>query len=61
MNQNRNLLTSAILVSVFYVAAQMMADIASLRIVLVAGFSVDAGTFIYPFTFTFLLFTFRKR
>lgn len=52
MNQNRNLLTSAILVSVFYVAAQMMADIASLRIVLVAGFSVDAGTFIYPFTFT---------
>jgi len=50
--QNRNLLTSAILVSVFYVAAQMMADIASLRIVLIAGFSIDAGTFIYPLTFT---------
>lgn len=29
-----------------------MADIASLRIVLVAGFSIDAGTFIYPLTFT---------
>jgi uncharacterized integral membrane protein (TIGR00697 family) len=41
-----------ILVAVFYVAAQMMADIASLRIVLVAGFSIDAGTFIYPLTFT---------
>jgi uncharacterized integral membrane protein (TIGR00697 family) len=39
-------------VSVFYVAAQMMADIASLRIVLIAGFSIDAGTFIYPLTFT---------
>jgi uncharacterized integral membrane protein (TIGR00697 family) len=30
----------------------MMADIASLRIVLLAGFSIDAGTFVYPFTFT---------
>jgi uncharacterized integral membrane protein (TIGR00697 family) len=39
-------------VSVFYVATQMMADIASLRIVLIAGFSIDAGTFIYPLTFT---------
>lgn len=45
-------LTAAILVSVFYVAAQMMADIASLRIVLIAGFSIDAGTFVYPLTFT---------
>ncbi len=45
-------LTTIVLVSVFYVAAQMMADIASLRIVLVAGFSIDAGTFIYPLTFT---------
>jgi len=30
----------------------MMADVASLRIVMIAGFSVDAGTFVYPFTFT---------
>jgi uncharacterized integral membrane protein (TIGR00697 family) len=30
----------------------MLSDIASLRIVLVAGLSVDAGTLIYPFTFT---------
>lgn len=35
-----------------YVAAQMMADIASLRIVSFAGNAVDAGTLIYPFTFT---------
>lgn len=35
-----------------YVAAQMMADIASLRIINVGGFAVDAGTLIYPFTFT---------
>jgi hypothetical protein len=35
-----------------YVAAQMMADIASLRIIEIGGFAVDAGTLIYPFTFT---------
>ena len=35
-----------------YVAAQMMADIASLRIISVGGYAVDAGTLIYPFTFT---------
>lgn len=35
-----------------YVAAQMMADIASLRIIDLAGNAVDAGTLIYPFTFT---------
>jgi hypothetical protein len=35
-----------------YVAAQMLADIGSLRIVAVGGYAVDAGTLIYPFTFT---------
>jgi uncharacterized integral membrane protein (TIGR00697 family) len=35
-----------------YLAAQMLADIASLKIGLVAGFAVDMGTFIYPITFT---------
>ncbi len=49
---SQQLFRAAVLVSVFYVAAQMMADIASLRIVMVAGFSIDAGTFIYPLTFT---------
>jgi len=50
--QKRDLLIAAILVSVLYVAAQMMSDIASLRIVMIAGYSIDAGTFIYPLTFT---------
>lgn len=35
-----------------YVAAQMMADIASLRIVEFVGNAVDAGTIVYPLTFT---------
>ena len=43
---------AAILTSAAYIAFQMMSDIASLRIVMIAGFSIDAGTFVYPFTFT---------
>lgn len=35
-----------------YIAAQLLSDIASLKIAMIAGFSMDAGTFIYPFTFT---------
>jgi queuosine precursor transporter len=45
-------MVAATIVSAAYIAFQMMADIASLRIVMIAGFSVDAGTFVYPFTFT---------
>ena len=45
-------MTALILVSVSYIAAQMLSDIASLQIVLFAGLSFDAGTFIYPITFT---------
>ena len=45
-------MVAATIVSAAYVAFQMMADIASLRIVMIGGFSVDAGTFVYPFTFT---------
>lgn len=51
-NTENTMLTQTVLVAVLYVAAQMLADIASLQIVLVAGFSIDAGTFIYPLTFT---------
>ncbi len=40
-----------VLVSI-YIAAQLLSDIASLKIALVAGFSIDAGTLIYPLTFT---------
>jgi uncharacterized integral membrane protein (TIGR00697 family) len=51
MNNNRNLVSTA-LVSGSYIAAQMMADVASLRIVLLAGYSIDGGTLVYPLTFT---------
>ncbi|MDY7075752.1 MAG: queuosine precursor transporter [Chloroflexota bacterium] len=44
--------SSGILVVAAYVAAQMLSDVLSLKIALVAGFSVDAGTFVYPITFT---------
>lgn len=43
---------AGIVVVCLYIAAQMLADIASLKIALLAGFSIDAGTFIYPLTFT---------
>jgi uncharacterized integral membrane protein (TIGR00697 family) len=45
-------LTAVILVSAAYIAAQMLSDITSLKIVRLVGFSIDAGTLIYPFTFT---------
>jgi hypothetical protein len=35
-----------------YIAAQMLADITSVKIAVVAGLAVDMGTFIYPITFT---------
>jgi hypothetical protein len=44
--------TAGLLVVSAYIAAQMLSDMMSLKIAWVAGFSVDAGTFIYPFTFT---------
>ena len=44
--------TDGIVVISVYIAAQLLSDIASLKISLIAGFSMDAGTFIYPLTFT---------
>lgn len=43
---------SAVLVIAVYIAAQMLADIASLKIGVIAGLAVDMGTFVYPITFT---------
>jgi uncharacterized integral membrane protein (TIGR00697 family) len=43
---------TGVLVVAAYIAAQMLSDVLSLKIALLAGFSIDAGTFIYPFTFT---------
>ena len=45
-------MTTAIIVLAAYFAAQIVSDIASLKIILVSGFSMDAGTLIYPLTFT---------
>ena len=47
-----SLTIAGILVVTAYIAAQMLSDVLSLKIALVAGFSIDAGTFVYPFTFT---------
>lgn len=46
------LVQAAIIVVACYIGAQMLADIASLKIGIVAGLAVDMGTFIYPITFT---------
>ncbi|UCF96983.1 MAG: queuosine precursor transporter [Spirochaetaceae bacterium] len=35
-----------------YIAAQIISDVASLKIAFLFGLSIDAGTFIYPITFT---------
>lgn len=42
----------AIIVIACYAGAQMLADISSLKIGIIAGLAVDMGTFIYPITFT---------
>ena len=41
-----------VMVVAAYIAAQMLSDIASLKIGVVGGLAVDMGTFIYPITFT---------
>ena len=45
-------MTRVLIVATSYIAAQMLADITSLKIVSFLGLSMDAGTFIYPITFT---------
>jgi len=44
--------TAGIVLISAYIAAQMVADITSLKLALVGPFSIDAGTFVYPLTFT---------
>ncbi|HUU61979.1 MAG TPA: VUT family protein, partial [Acidimicrobiia bacterium] len=53
MPETRSRLPVAVaLLAAAYVAVQMLSDISSLKITEVAGFSMDAGTLVYPFTFT---------
>lgn len=51
-DEARQNVVAVAVVSAAYIAAQIFSDITSLRIVTIAGFSVDAGTLVYPFTFT---------
>ncbi len=44
--------TRAVVVITAYLAAQMLSDITSLKIIVFLGLSMDAGTLIYPITFT---------
>lgn len=43
---------AAVIIIALYSVTQLLADIASLKIGVVAGMAVDLGTFIYPVTFT---------
>ena len=45
-------ITSFVVVIGLYIAAQMMSDIMSLRILAIGGLAVDGGTLVYPLTFT---------
>jgi uncharacterized integral membrane protein (TIGR00697 family) len=49
---DHRLLRAAVVLVSLYIGAQIIADIGSLKIATVLGFSIDAGTFIYPITFT---------
>lgn len=51
-NDVKTIPRSGIIVISIYIAAQLLSDIGSLKIALIGGFSIDAGTFIYPLTFT---------
>lgn len=52
MGTEPSLGTAGILVVSGYIGAQMLADIGSLKIIALGALAVDAGTLIYPFTFT---------
>jgi uncharacterized integral membrane protein (TIGR00697 family) len=45
-------MTAALIVAGCYLALQILSDISSLRIVSLFGLSMDAGTLVYPLTFT---------
>jgi len=51
-SENSVSLQVAVILISAYLAVQMISDIASLKIGLVAGLAVDLGTFLYPITFT---------
>jgi len=52
IKSNINLTNTSLFISISYVAAQIFSNIASSKIALIGGFSIDGGTIIYPITFT---------
>ena len=52
MQKRQSGVTAGLLVVSSYIAAQMLADVTSLKIALIGSFAIDGGTFIYPLTFT---------
>lgn len=55
MNTTNERPSAAVVIAILagaYIAAQMMSDIASLKIITIFGRGVDAGTLVYPITFT---------
>lgn len=48
----KNQIWLVIFVSVIFIALQMLSDILSLRIINIAGLSIDGGTIVYPLVFT---------
>ena len=46
------IMIQTLLVTAAYIAAQLLSDITSLKIIPFFGFAMDAGTLIYPITFT---------
>jgi uncharacterized integral membrane protein (TIGR00697 family) len=52
MDERERGATAGIVVVSAYIGAQMLSDIASLKIARIGPLSIDGGTFIYPLTFT---------
>ncbi len=52
MNAKREVGFIAMVAVAGYIFAQMLADISSIKIAVLFGLAIDAGTFVYPFTFT---------
>jgi len=52
MKTKIDLTNVGLLVAISYVSAQIFSNIASSKIALIGGFSIDGGTIIYPITFT---------
>lgn len=51
-NSSQNISFLSILLIVSFITAQMISNIASVKIAAVFGFAVDMGTFLYPLAFT---------